>query len=265
INSLVHLQPEQQIMRSLILTFLLSVLISVGFSQHNVTDTSLSIPMFYASYAYQVPGGDMADRFGANSNIGGGFKWKLASNWMIGADFSYVFGNTINDEAQLMSNLKTETGHIIDLSGGFTQFDLYERGYFVSANVGKLFPVLSPNPNSGFFVSASAGYFQHKIRIDVLNNTAPQLWDDYKKGYDRYTAGIGVSEFIGYMYLSNSRLLNFYGGFEFMQAWTSPRRDVNFDTMEPDPVQERFDVLNGFRIGWIIPIFQRQPQALYFN
>ena len=66
------------------------------------------------------------------------------------------------------------------------------------------------------------------------------------------------------MYLSESRLINLYGGFEFTQAWTTPQRDVNFDTREPDPVQNRFDLLNGFRIGWIIPIFQREPKKFYY-
>ena len=232
--------------------------------QLSVNDTSLSVPMFYATYAVQLPGGDMADRFGLNHNIGGGFKWKLRNNWIFGGEFGYIFGNNINSSESIMSNLKTQSGHIIDLAGNFASFNLSERGYFISANAGKIIPILSPNPNSGLMISLSAGFLRHKIKIDVLENTAPQLWDDYKKGYDRLTGGFGIAEFIGYMYLSESRLINLYGGFEFTQAWTTPQRDVNFDTREPDPVQNRFDLLNGFRIGWIIPIFQREPKKFYY-
>lgn len=234
------------------------------FGQNKVNDTTLKIPMFYASYAFQYPGGDLADRFGVNSCITGGFQWKTASNWIFGGDFNFIFGNIIKDEDQIMSNLKTQNGFIIDNSGSFANYKLMERGYFIQAKFGKVIPVLSPNPNSGFLVMAGAGYIQHKIRIEVTNNTAPQLIGDYKRGYDRLANGFAVSQFIGYMFLSDNRLFNIYGGIEFLQAWTSPRRDVNFDTRLPDPVTNRFDLLSGFRIGWIIPIFTREPEKFYY-
>jgi len=233
-------------------------------SQVSVNDSSLNIPMFYASYAFQAPGGDLADRFGVNSVIGAGFQWKTPGNWIFGTDFNFIFGGNIKNADSLQFNLKTDNGNIIDMAGNWTDYSLYERGYYLTAKFGKLFPILSPNPNSGFFITGSAGYLQHKIRIEVVNNTAPQLNGDYKKGYDRLTGGFVINEFIGYMYLSNNRLLNFYGGFEFTQAWTKPLRDVNFDTMKPDELTKRFDLLNGFRIGWIIPIFQRQPEKFYY-
>ncbi|MCD4696117.1 MAG: hypothetical protein K8S16_07730 [Bacteroidales bacterium] len=244
---------------------ILSVFLMIStFAQNDINDTSLSIPMFYASYAIQIPGGDMADRYGLNSTIGGGFLWKTTENWIFGADFSYIFGNDIKDSDELLANLLTENGNIIDMGGSFTDYSLYERGFYISGRFGKLFPVLSPNPNSGIVVMGSAGYLQHKIRIEVLNNSAPQLNGDYKKGYDRLTGGFGISEFIGYMYLGNSRLFNFFGGVEFNQAWTKPLRDVNFDTRLPDEKQNRFDSFIGFRIGWIVPVFQRLPEKHYY-
>jgi hypothetical protein len=245
----------------------ISVLVLVSFvarSQYNANDTALGIPMFYANYAYQIPGGDMADRFGPNSVIGGGFQYKTRTNWIVGANFDFIFGNTLEDADSLMYNLTTENGFIIDMAGNIADVSLYQRGYTITAKVGKVIPVLSPNPNSGIYISLSTGYLQHKIRIEVQNNNVPQLNDDYKKGYDRLTGGFTLSQFVGYMYLSDSRLLNFFGGFEFTQAWTSPRRDVYFDTMEPDPKQNRLDLLNGFKIGWIIPIFQREPEKFYY-
>ena len=50
------------------------------------------IPMIYATYAYQWPGGDLAKRFRGNSSIGGGFMVKTRSNWLIGAEGNYIFG-----------------------------------------------------------------------------------------------------------------------------------------------------------------------------
>ncbi|MCB2221311.1 MAG: hypothetical protein KQI35_13010 [Bacteroidetes bacterium] len=233
-------------------------------SQINIKDTTMSIPMFYAAYTWQVPGGDLADRFGANSNIAAGFQWKTSSNWIFGTDCNFMFGNTIHDEELIMTNIKTSTGNIIDNSGSFAYYKLYERGFYINGKFGKLFPVFSSNPNSGIVITGGLGYIQHKIRIEVTNNTAPQLLGDYKKGYDRLAAGFTTNQFIGYQFMSNSRLLNFFGGFEFCQAWTSPQRDVNFDTRLPDPVTNRFDLLNGIRIGWIIPVFTREPEKFYY-
>ena len=230
----------------------------------NPNDTALSVPMFYASYAFQMPGGDMADRFGPNSVIGGGFQFKSKTNWLIGANFDFIFGNEVKNGDSLMFNLKTHNGQIINMAGNFADYSLYERGYSVTAKFGKVFPILAPNPNSGFYISVSAGYLQHKIRIEVMDNSVPQLQDDYKKGYDRLAGGFMINEFIGYIYLSDNRLLNFFGGFEFTQSWTKPKRDVYFDTMEPDHISKRFDMLNGFKIGWILPIFERQPEKFYY-
>jgi hypothetical protein len=234
------------------------------YGQLSVSDSTLNIPMFYATYSYQIPGGDMAVRFGNNSNIGGGFQWKTNKNWIYGAEFNYLFGNDVKIADDIMNNLKTGEGGIINMAGNFTSYSLYERGYYISGRFGKVFPVLSPNPNSGIVVMGSVGYFQHKIRIEVTENTAPQLKDDYKKGYDRLTDGIGISEFIGYMYISDSRLLNFFAGFEFNQAWTKPGREINFDTMKPDETTKRFDTLMGLKVGWIIPLFKRLPEKYYY-
>jgi hypothetical protein len=246
----------------LLLTVLLVAKFSVG--QVSIKDTTLSIPMFYASYAYQIPGGDLAARYGNNSMIGGGFQWKTTENWIWGADFNFYFGNDIKIGDEIMFNLRTEGGQIIDMAGNFAGISMYERGYFMGFRFGKLFPILSPNPNSGIVIMGSAGYMQHKVRIEVTQNSAPQLNGDYKKGYDRLAGGFGISEFIGYTYLSNSRLFNFYAGFEFTQAFTKPLRDVNFDTMEPDEISNRTDLLSGIKIGWIVPLFKRMPEKYYY-
>jgi hypothetical protein len=246
---------------------LVFLLVTAGSSlrgQYSANDTALNIPMFYASYGFAVPGGDLADRFGASSLVGGGFQFKTRTNWLLGANFDFIFGSRVKDADSLMHNLKTESGYIIDMAGNFADYSVFERGFTVTARAGKVIPVLSPNPNSGFYIGAGIGYLQHKIRIEVANNSAPQLQGDYKKGYDRLTGGFMVTEFIGYLFLSDNRLLNFYGGFEFTQAFTSPRRDVYFDTMEPDPLTSRTDLLSGFRVGWIIPIFQRMPEKVYY-
>ena len=254
-------------MSKYIIILFISILLSntnSAYSQASVADSVLSIPMFYITYAYQFPGGDLAERFGNNSSIGGGFQWKTNKNWIVGGEFLFMFGNNVKIADQIMFNLKTSDGDIISMSGNFTNYAIFERGYYISGRIGKLFPVLSPNQNSGIVVMGGLGYLQHKIRIEVEKNTAPQLKDDYKKGYDRLAGGFAISQFVGYMHIGDSRLLNFFGGVEIYEAFTKAKRDVNFDTRKPDKITNRFDLLIGLKVGWMIPIFKRMPEKYYY-
>lgn len=247
-----------------LLSFFLILFTLFGHAQSEVSDSSINIPMLYASYAYQWPGGDLKDRFGSNSAIGGGGLIKLKSNWLIGADYNYIFGNNIKGSDSLFRDIDTDDGFIIDRNGELSAPNLYERGFYTSVRFGKLFPVLSPNPNSGPFITGSVGLFQHKIRIESIGNTAPQIIGDYVKGYDKLSNGVGISEFIGYMYMGNKRLVSFFGGIEFTQAFTQSRRSYDFNLGARD-VQKRTDLLWGFKVGWIIPFYKRVPKGYYYN
>ena len=143
------------------------------YSQSSITDSALSIPMFYATYAFHFPGGDMSERYGTNSSIGGGFQWKTSKNWIAGGEFLFLFGNNVKIADQIMFNLKTSDGDIINMAGNFTNYAIFERGFYINGRFGKLFSVLGPNPNSGLVIMGSLGYLQHKIRIEVEKNTAP--------------------------------------------------------------------------------------------
>ena len=232
-------------------------------SQAHVKDSLLMAPMFAISYSYQIPGGDLVKRFGNNSNVGAMFLLKTKSNWLMGADYSFIFGSKLK-ETGMLDSIKTETGFIIDANGQYAETRMFERGYTASLKFGKLFPYLSPNKNSGFVCIVSVGMLQHKIRIEDIGNRSPHLSKEYRKGYDRMTNGMAVSEFVGYLLLSNNRLLNVFGGFEFTQAFTQSRRSYNFDTMERD-TQKRKDYLSGFRLGIILPLYKRGPQDFYYD
>jgi hypothetical protein len=250
-------------MKKYTLLFFISIQNLVAFSQAHVKDSLLLAPLVGLSYSYQIPGGDLKTRFGNNSNVGAMFLVKTKSNWLIGADYSFLFGNKLK-ETGILDSIKTESGFVIDVNGQYAETRLFERGYSASLKFGKLFPYLSPNKNSGFIFIASVGMLQHKIRIEDIGNRSPQLTKEYRKGYDRLTNGMAITEFIGYLLLSNNRLINLFGGFEFTQAFTQNRRSYNFDTMERD-TKKRKDYLSGFRFGIIIPLYKRGPQDFYYN
>lgn len=228
----------------------------------NVKDSAVSTPLISIHYSYQMPGGVLANRFGNNSSIGGNFQYKTKKNILFGVEGNFLFGNTIKDDS-LFINIMTNDGQIINGNGEFATVNTFERGFTVTGKVGKIFSVLAPNPNSGLMVSAGVGLLQHKIRIEVPGNTVLELNGDYKKGYDKLTNGFCATEFIGYVYFGNHRLVNFFGGVEFTQAWTKCRRDFNFDIMAKD-YTKRLDLLYGIKAGWIIPFYYRTKRSTYY-
>ena len=236
----------------------------IGFSQIN--DSSIFIHIIQPSFSVQYPLGDIADRFGVNANIGVSYSIKTKSNFTLGVDAYYLFGNDIKENG-ILDSLRTFNGEITNKSGEYASILLSERGFYFGATIGKIIPkigsvFLARTPNSGLILNFGAGLLQHKIKIENDGNNVPLIIDDYKKGYDRLTNGLAIKTFIGYMYLSKNRLINFYGGIEFMHAWTKSRRDWDYDLRKQD-TKERVDQLISIKLGWVLPIYTRMPNKFY--
>ncbi|MEO8088133.1 MAG: hypothetical protein ABI763_15035 [Bacteroidota bacterium] len=233
-----------------------------SFSQKSVKDSCISFTILGASFQYQVPGGDMAKRFGDNFNAGGFLNYKFSNNWLIGLDGYFLFADKIKENS-ILDNISTSDGFIIGESGEYAKVYLYERGFQFVLKAGKIFSVFAPNKNSGIMFTAGAGFLQHKIRIDVDKDDVPELTNDYKKGYDRLTNGLAITENLSYLYCSNKRLLNFSLGLEFTQAFTQNRRDYNFDQMKKD-TQKRIDLLYGIKLCWFFPLYSHAATSFYY-
>ena len=235
---------------------------AASFAQVNIRDSVIFTPMIFATYGYQFPGGDLGKQFGSNSAIGGGLMFKTKHNWLFGAESSYLFGQSVKNSDALLKGISTKDGFIIDANGYMADIVFYEAGFNIIGRFGKVIPLLAPNPNCGFILVAGAGYMQDKIRIHVIGNTAPQLNGDYGKGYDRLNGGIVASGSLGYMFLSNTRLLNFSASFEVMQAWTHSYRDWDFATGQKD-TRKLSSQYYTLRVCWMIPLYRRAPKDFY--
>ncbi len=248
--------------------FIFSVLLSLS-AQVSVKDSSISTPIFGLSYGYQIAAGDMVKRFGNSSSIQLNADYKTKKNWILGINGSYFFGTKIKES--LFDSITVAGGNIIDQNGEFSDIRLYERGFTVSLTAGRLFAFKKPNPNSGILFNVGLGFIQHKIRIETIGNAVPQLSTEYKKGYDRLTNGLLLSEDFGYLYLGNNRYSNFYFGFQFLQGFTRNRRSWDYEEgMKLDPTKPglfpiyRLDLLYGCRIAWLLPIYKKPPQDFYY-
>lgn len=246
--------------RSLLAVFFL-LFASMLQAQRNVKDSTIVAPHMAITYGYLLNGGDMADRFDPFHSIGADFYVKTKKNWFLGGEGSFLVTNTVM-EPGLISNLVTDKGELIDQDGQLSVIDVTGRGWKVTVNGGKLFPVFGSNPNSGLLLRGGVGFLQHKIRIEHQINTLPQLDGDYEKGYDRLTNGLLLNQFVGWYHMSNNRIANFIVGIDAYQGFTQGRRDWNFDTQMKDD-QPRLDVMLGLKVGWIIHFYPRTGPEFY--
>jgi hypothetical protein len=248
-------------MRKLLIYILLALPFMVE-AQISIKDSSMLVPMIQFSYAGQLPGGDLAKRFGFSNNLDLNFTVKTKKNWTFGVDFTYIFGNQLKQS--MLDSITTKVEHmVIDVNGELADVRFYERGFSTTAWVGKLIPIFDVNPNSGLVINLGAGFLEHHIKIDDIDNRSPQLAGVLKKGYDKLTNGPSVSEYVGYSFLSKSRYVNFFFGFEFMQAFTQGRRNWDYQEEKQDNAQ-RLDLLNGIRAGWTLPLYARAPKERYY-
>lgn len=232
-----------------------------SYAQSGIRDTSIAMVPITLSYAYQVPGGDLADRFGPNHNVGLSASIKFKSNYSLGVEGSFLFGNNVVDR-NILSGMVTSNGVVVDQEGQPASILLFERGYSIMAFGGKLIPVAGPNPNSGMLLKVGGGYLRHRLLIESQNNVVPALEGEYAKGYDRLTAGPAALLFVGYQHLSNNRRVNFLVGFEMLLGFTSSLRPFNFDSGRPGD-SGRMDFLSGLRAGWTLPIYKARDDRQF--
>jgi hypothetical protein len=226
-------------------------------------DSALTVPLVGVNIGGQLPSGDLASRFGPNLRAGGSFLIKTKGNWIYGIDAFYFFGRNVKED--VLKQLKTPEGRITDNEGYPADIRVTERGLASHLVFGRLFNLKGLiNPNSGFVFWFGAGYLQHKVNIYDAQHKVAAVNGNLRNGYDRLTGGLSLTEFIGYMYLSQNRLLNFYLGIEAAQAFTHSFRKLNYDTGLPD-IAKRFDALTGLRIGWILPLYKKKPNEFYYN
>lgn len=243
--------------------FILIFDINKSYCQQSVKDSTIKASGVSLGYSYQIPQNDLAERFGNNSNIEVSFFQKYKSNFEWSVNGSYIFGRNVI-EPGLLSNLITSTGTIINSGGNPADIAIEQRGFTATSGVAKIIPIFNINPNSGIKIKLDIGYQWHKIKIEELSNTVAALTKDKLPGYDRLTGGLFIKQNIGYQFMSDNEMVNFYIGFETGQAFTKSLREFNYDTGIPD-TENRLDIYYGFRIAWFIPFYKRAPKEFYFD
>lgn len=249
---------------------IIAILILSGFSilkiaaQGGVADTTLRMSLFQIQGGVHQPFGDMADRYGSSASVGFSYAYKSATNILLGADFNFLFGNKVKDEYELLRFLRNSSGAIVGIDETSVNVLTLERGYIGGLYIGKIFPVLNHNPNSGIVVKVGLNYLEHRTYFETREDEYDPLEGDHRKNYDRKTAGLALYEFVGYQYFSNKRYFNFFAGFDFYQGFTTDYRSYNIDKMQRTNSDYK-DFLVGFRFGIVLPVYRRPANNFYIN
>jgi hypothetical protein len=219
---------------------------------------------------YDVPGADMAKRFGNSFRLGPALLYKTKSNWLFGAKFDFIVGKNVTEDS-LMINIRDKYAtyshnlyEFINNDGQRIGVPVYERGYTVGLSAGRIFNRSKLHPDNGITILTSAGFIQHRINIYDKDKSVMSLRGRYLRGYDRLSNGWFVEQYAGYSHFSGSRLINYTIGLDFMAGFTEGRRDYLFDVMRPDHAK-RLEILFGVRGGWFIPMFKRKSDELMFE
>lgn len=263
INSFIFTTPMQLLKKCLAVLALL-LMYSTGLRaqfKSNISDTIVNAKLLSFSYGFQVPFGDLADRFGPNNNLAAAFYFKMSHNFLIGAEADYLFGGVVREDT-ILKYLYTASGGLVGIDGLYETVFLFERGTAFWGKFGKIIPVGKTNPNSGITLLAGAGFLQHRIKLTSPNKSLPNILNDYAKGYDRLTNGFALSQYVGYTHLDKRKLVNFSIGLEVMEGFTKNRRDWNFDQMVKDD-SKRLDILAGLKLSWILPFYGSSEERIY--
>ncbi len=251
-------------MRTLIFIFLFYYSINYSSAQSSINDSSIFMPLLKLGYSNNFPTADLKNRVGYTSSLNVRLEIKLKNQFIVGGRYDFLFGNNFKDSGML-KDLANSDGQIINVNGQYGSYEMLQRGHHLGMYIGRLFPVFSPNPNSGIIVTAGLGLLAYRVNFNNISGDIVQFTSNYVAGYDRYTSGVSLTQYVGYRYMSKNKLMNFYGGIEFNQAYTKVRRDYQVDYEINDP---RFGMRNdnfwNIQIGWILPIYKRSPKEFYY-
>lgn len=217
---------------------------------------------FAFNYNYQIPIGKLANTYGDNSAVGASYFLETSNNVIFGIEASYMFGADIKNSS-IFNNISTANGAIIDANGYSSDVKTMQRGLNSHIFSGYAFHFFKNNL-SGIYISQGIGYLQHQIFIDTKNQNIPQLNEEMKKGYDRFSNGFSTKFCFEYRYYHRKGKFQISSGFNYIMAYTKNQRVYDFANNEYYQNKRNLDQLLGLKIEIIIPINRKNKEEFHY-
>ena len=94
------------------------------FAQKSISDSAIFTHLIHGSLSLQLPGNDLAGRFGQFAQVGPGYMFKTRTNWIFGIESNFIFGGVVKNSENILQSIATSDGNIIDLEGTYADFHL---------------------------------------------------------------------------------------------------------------------------------------------
>lgn len=235
-------------------SFIVAILSAFILSAQENPGLPPAVVMIDLTYGMQLPEGNLKKDFYQNFNLSAKISYLTPRNWLFSVNGDYIFGDEIKTD--VLAPLRMSNGLLIERTGRMGLTQLGQRGFYIGGQFGRLFQLGKKTRMHNIELRVGGGYLQHWIRIRLLGypEDLPQLNGEYLNGYDRRTSGIALQQYIGYRFMSRSKLINLFIGLDFTEGFTYNRRYWNFDTRTADK-ELHTDILLGFKAGFCIPFF----------
>ena len=172
------------LLRNILIILLITILfLGHGICQKN-KDSVIYFPFISISLAIQSPQGDLANNFGVNSNIGLSLGWKNKKNQTFELNYNFIHSENVKNTS-VLDHLINDQGWIINQYGEENLFLMYHRGGLISLDMGKVYNIIGPNPNSGIFlkggIEAIEGFNRgmRDYQIDLMGPYTENKFDVY--------------------------------------------------------------------------------------
>ena len=119
-------------MRILILLFFICSIIFCQESNKEKND----ILFMSVNHTFQIPAGDLAKRFGSNSNISLTASYKTHNDLIFEINGGVLFGPTVKED-NLFNAINGDNGTLISQNGEIPTIRLFQRGGHLDVNIGK--------------------------------------------------------------------------------------------------------------------------------
>jgi hypothetical protein len=247
-------------MKGFLIKFYSTVFLFIFLNTLNAQENKQSA--FSVNYNYQFAFGNISKTFGNNSSVGLCYFFETTKNYLFGIEGNYMFGNTIKDES-IFDGISSSDGGIIGGDGQYANINLMEIGFNTYLLAGYCFHNLEKNL-SGVYLSQGIGYLQHKIFIDTKNQNIPQLNENMKKGYDRFSNGISAKFSIDYKFYHKKGMFQISSGLNYTIAHTKIQRNYDFANNLVYPNKRKWDNFLGIKFEVIIPIQRKNDEQFHY-
>ncbi len=219
---------------------------------------------FGATYGFDIPAGDLGDRYGTNFHAAMSFDiWNPKLNGFWGIEGELHFGDNVKED--VLASAKTSEGAVLGTDGGVSEIFLRRRGSYIGIHANRNVLNFGSMKTTGLNLGLGLGIMQHNIRIQDDTNNAGQFRNDYLKGYDRNTRGPALRQSIGIQSIGSSNTnINYAIALTITEGFTKDVRSVNFDTGMVNN-GSRLDLLIAIEATWYLPIvrFTESKEIFY--